>query len=152
MFTHVIQIAYTWKCHKQFRFEMYKIELLGQIQSPLSWFMFMLATRAASSGSLNANKTPVIPPCCSVLMVKNYPWYQGSWGQHGAHLGPTGPRWAPCRPYEPFYLGLEKYSQQTHHSSPMRLRYGVFCEFKLWRLYFLNCHKAHNILLLTNVW
>ena len=29
------------------------------------------------------------------------PWKQGSWGQHGAHLGPAGPRWAPCRPHEP---------------------------------------------------
>ena len=25
---------------------------------------------------------------------------QGSCGQHGAHLGPTGPRWAPCWPHE----------------------------------------------------
>ena len=24
---------------------------------------------------------------------------------HGAHLGPTGPRWAPCRPHELCYLG-----------------------------------------------
>ena len=24
-------------------------------------------------------------------------------GQHGAHLGPVGPRWAPCRPHEPCY-------------------------------------------------
>ena len=32
------------------------------------------------------------------------PWYQGSWGQHGAHLGPTGTRWAPCWPHEPCYL------------------------------------------------
>ena len=30
-----------------------------------------------------------IPPECN-------PWQQASWGQHGAHLGPTGPRWAPC--------------------------------------------------------
>ena len=29
---------------------------------------------------------------------------QGSWGQHGAHLGPTGPRWAPCWPYKPCYI------------------------------------------------
>ena len=27
-------------------------------------------------------------------------------GQHGAHLGPTGPRWAPCWPHELCYLGL----------------------------------------------
>ena len=26
-------------------------------------------------------------------------------GQHGANLGPTGPRWAPCWPHEPCYLG-----------------------------------------------
>ena len=25
--------------------------------------------------------------------------------RHGAHLGPTGPRWAPCWPHELFYLG-----------------------------------------------
>ena len=29
----------------------------------------------------------------------------GSWGQNGAHLGPTGPRWAPCWPHELCYLG-----------------------------------------------
>ena len=27
------------------------------------------------------------------------------WGQHGAHLGPVGPRWAPCWPHEPCYQG-----------------------------------------------
>ena len=31
---------------------------------------------------------------------------QSSWGQHGAHLGPVGPRWAPCWPHEPCYQGL----------------------------------------------
>ena len=35
------------------------------------------------------------------------PWLQGSWGQHGAHLGPTGPRWAPCWPHELCYLGYK---------------------------------------------
>ena len=33
-------------------------------------------------------------------------------GQHGAHLGPVGPRWAPCWPYEPCYQGLS-YSSRT---------------------------------------
>ena len=32
-------------------------------------------------------------------------WLQGSWGQHEAHLGPTGPRWAPCWPHEICYIG-----------------------------------------------
>ena len=33
-------------------------------------------------------------------------WEQGSLRQHGAHLGPTGPRWTPCWPHELCYLGL----------------------------------------------
>ena len=32
-------------------------------------------------------------------------WYQGSWGQHRAQMGPKGPRWAQCGPCEPCYLG-----------------------------------------------
>ena len=35
----------------------------------------------------------------------SWPCKQGSWGQLGAHPGPTGPRWAPCWPHEPCYLG-----------------------------------------------
>ena len=34
-----------------------------------------------------------------------HPWQQGLWGQHGAQLGPTGPRWAPYWSHEPCYLG-----------------------------------------------
>ena len=30
---------------------------------------------------------------------------KSSWGRHGAYLGPTGSRWAPCGPREPCYLG-----------------------------------------------
>ena len=33
------------------------------------------------------------------------PWWQLSWGQHGANLGPIGPRWAPCWCHELCYLG-----------------------------------------------
>ena len=35
----------------------------------------------------------------------DYTRQQGSCGQHRAHLGPVGPRWAPCRPHEPRYPG-----------------------------------------------
>ena len=31
--------------------------------------------------------------------------YWTSWGQHGSHLGPVGPRWAPCFPHETCYQG-----------------------------------------------
>ena len=42
----------------------------------------------------------------------NLPRLQGSWGQHKAHLGPTGPRWVPCWPHELCYLGSSHYSLQ----------------------------------------
>ena len=37
------------------------------------------------------------------LTKKMHPRKQSSWGQHGAQLGPVGPRWAPCWPHEPCY-------------------------------------------------
>ena len=38
--------------------------------------------------------------------VSSYlPWWQDSWGQCRAHLGPPGPRWAPRWSHEPCYLG-----------------------------------------------
>ena len=39
--------------------------------------------------------------CCA-------PRLQSSWGQHGGHLGPVGPRWAPCWPHEPCYQGCSE--------------------------------------------
>ena len=33
---------------------------------------------------------------------------------HGAHLGRTGPRWAPCWPHELCYLGIVCHSQKNH--------------------------------------
>ena len=43
--------------------------------------------------------------CCLIKSFCIHPRYQGSWGQHGAHLGPVGPRCAPCWPHEPCYQG-----------------------------------------------
>ena len=40
--------------------------------------------------------------CCTTPYM---PRWQNPWGQHGAHLGPVGPSWAPCWPYEPCYQG-----------------------------------------------
>ena len=33
------------------------------------------------------------------------PRLRSSWGQHGTHLGPVGPRWAPCWPHELYNQG-----------------------------------------------
>ena len=37
-------------------------------------------------------------------------------GQHGAHLGPVGPRWAPCWPHEPCYQGSSPLSNGQQFS------------------------------------
>ena len=34
-------------------------------------------------------------------------------GQHGAHLGPTGPRWTLCGPLESCYLGMHATREKT---------------------------------------
>ena len=47
----------------------------------------------------------VMDICISKLDYHKFLWEQSLWGQHGAHLGPTRPRWAPCWPYKPCYLG-----------------------------------------------
>ena len=38
-------------------------------------------------------------------MITLTPYIASSWGQHGAHPGPIGPRWAPCWSHELCYLG-----------------------------------------------
>ena len=46
----------------------------------------------------------VFSPTCNPHSPVDSNPEQGSWGQHGANLGPTGPRWAPCWPHEHCYL------------------------------------------------
>ena len=53
----------------------------------------------------------------------SHPYSEGSWGQHGAHMGPTGPRWAPCWPHEFCYLGSLWWSWEARPSD----QHGV-CE------------------------
>ena len=49
-----------------------------------------------------------IEKCCSLLRVLTLiaRFVEPTWGQHGAHLEQTGPRWAQCWPHELFYLGM----------------------------------------------
>ena len=48
------------------------------------------------------------------------PWYQDSWGQHGAHLGLAGPKWAPCWPMT-CYLVIIKPTLSSGHWRQHRL-------------------------------
>ena len=52
-----------------------------------------------------------------VMSPHPLPRQQGSWSQHGAHLGPVGPIWAPCWPYKPCCQG-----EYTVHWLPVNFR------------------------------
>ena len=64
---------------------------------------------------------PWNPPNFNTIIIHCL-WWQGSWGQHGAHMGPTGPRWAPCWPHELCYPGYFDECQSDwiciHQSTP----------------------------------
>ena len=66
---------------------------------------------------------PIYPKTACVQHVdkEGVPRWQGSWGQHGAHLGPTGPRWAPCWSHELCYLGNHR---NLWESKSYRLRWS----------------------------
>ena len=61
-----------------------------------------------------------------------------SWGQHGAHLGPTGPRWAPCWPREPCYLS-------TYHCHQWHSLCSCHHWFKCTYLYLIRLSKNLNM-------
>ena len=70
----------------------------------------------------------------TVISVQRcYPRWQSSWGQHGAHLGPVGPRWAPCWPHEPCYQG--SYQCRDSHCGDMmvsQVPYLFDCDLYTW--------------------
>ena len=82
-----------------------------------------------------------------------------SWGQHGTHLGPTGPRWAPCWSHELCYLGQCRavitqsvFSKILPTGTPQRAHegevWGVFSEYKRWfRWCVAHCSTICNIML-----
>ena len=86
------------------------------------------------------------------LTVERVPrWSNPDSKVHGAHLGPVGPRWAPCGPHEPFYQGTyskscESMLTSSHYdlvynsdfvldcgmSNVLHLLYGQICIYKCW--------------------
>ena len=71
-----------------------------RVLTAVVWILLEVFTASARLGVW-----PWIPREGSVSV--RYPDKQGSWGQRGAHLGPTGPRRAPCWPHELCYLGSQ---------------------------------------------
>ena len=85
------------------------------------WMMMTMSTSNLNDGVKSATDTdhlslwvPRWVHCSKQCFCRNIqsmgmcPLIARFMGQHGAHLGPTGPRWAPCWPHELCYLGQQK--------------------------------------------
>ena len=58
-------------------------------------------------------------------------------GQHGVHLGPTGPRWAPCWPHKLCYLGILERSLviTVLANNPAPFHHWYRAEYKVTQVY-----------------
>ena len=54
---------------------------------------------------------------------------QGSWGQHGTHLGPAGSRWVPCWPHKPCHQGLHTKTASVH-GQLITTKHGISSSWK----------------------
>ena len=84
--------------------------------------------------------------CCLLCSVYNMLWadprYQGSCDQHGAHLGPVGPKWAPYWPHELCYQGCHAWlgPQMAMNVSRFVINLHVYTQSVwLWMLYLFHC-------------
>ena len=93
-----------------------------------------------------------------IVNLKNgkgrFPWQQGSWGQHEAHLGPTGPRWPPCWPHELCYLGwLDRQIQILELISFDHLTVWLSrVWFPSWPINFVKCYVEWCFIIGTAFW
>ena len=83
-----------------------------------------------------------------------WPWERGSWGQHRADLGPTGPRWAPCWPHELCYLGpfsnlytwYTEFTSHKIHGTVYSISMSLLCDFT-------ECHNNPNqCIMIYTIW
>ena len=68
------------------------------------------------------------------------PRWQSSLGQHGSHLGPVGPRWAPCWPHDPCYQGSQALLRWPLVPALFDCCYGI--SKLLYLLLFLRCNYS----------
>ena len=83
-------------------------------------------------------------PWCNPTLIARF------MGQHGAQLGPTGPRWAPCWPHEPCYLGINhswahfKKSVSAHNWDRVKIQFVV--------IYIWIVQYSHNFAYAVMTW
>ena len=93
--------------------------------------------------------TDLIPSSNVVFCMRDVcVWTSGrTWGQQGAHLGPAGPRWAPCWPHEPCYLGCKSNLQQWRSASEIfpKSLHWYYIHWVAATHFPQNTHKVYHI-------
>ena len=76
------------------------------------------------------------------------PWEQSLWVQHGAHLGPTGPRWALCWPHKLCYLaGSPQWLMgcNIHGTGPSHFVNMIQVHRSLWEITMAHTVWIHSV-------
>ena len=82
------------------------------------------------------------------MWLPSFPRKQGSWGQHGAHLGPTGPRWAHVGPinfaiWVTLYVAFKCVVYVT-------VKFCVVCSYRMRRLCDCQFVCSYRVYVITN--
>ena len=85
-------------------------DVLGDI-----WAIFTFCHHSTESLNTKANTQGLMHTVSTLLYFVMAQYLDSK--VHGAHLGPTGPRWAPCWPHELCYLGTDRFSYPQDYAS-----------------------------------
>ena len=100
-----------------------------------------MAWRRPGDKPLSEPMLVFVPTHICVTRPQLNPWQQGSWGQHGSHLGPTGPRWAPCWPHELCCLGsiasieIQAHTNKTGYCTTIHANCGWYKKKEIRKFY-----------------
>ena len=83
--------------------------------------------------------------CWTVWSIITISLISVSWGQHGVHLGPTGPRWAPRWPHELCYLGYFPIVSYLITEGVQVLSYGIKLFLSDWKYSNLSIRRFDSI-------
>ena len=83
-----------------------------------------------------------------LMWLPSFPWKQDSWGQHEAHLGPTGPRWAHVGPMN-FAIWVTLYVA-FKYVVYVTVKFCVFCSYRVRELCDCQFVCSYRVYVITN--
>ena len=141
-YSYICQIIPWWNIHQLFPLSDTSMMIDLMPFSSLAWWCLDMETLSLLL-AICVGK----PPTTGIQIAR---FIGPSWG----HLGPTGPRWAPCWPHELCYLGSFS-SERAHNvgSMAVMLRFNLFlsawmsCWTNSWVVDDIRCQDSHVTLL-----